>query len=137
MAGGEQSKARVAGGFRRQALQAFLPGFEEGANLAHLHRLEQLGQHARHDAAVFQRIGKARRFAGAVGQYAPGAIGAAHQIGGIEMDVPGRGRRLVGFRNSGAQRPQIGVAGINKCRRQMPVFQQLAGAIEIGKHQFQ
>ena len=104
---------------------------EERRHALDIHRLVEVGKGARQHQAVFQRIARARRRLGAVVQHPPAAIGAAADIGRIEVKMAAAGRF------DAADRAQIFVAAGNRGRRHRAIGDQPALAIEIAQHHFE
>ena len=66
---------------------------EERRHALDIHRLVEVGKGARQHQAIFQRVARPRRRLRAVVQHPPAPIGAAADIGRIEVKM--RGRRAV------------------------------------------
>ena len=125
----QQSDARlVAVGAGAQAVAERL---EERRHALDIHRLVEIGKGARQHQAIFQRVARARRRLGAVVQHPPAPVGAAADIGGIEVQIA-PARRL-----DAANRAQIFVAAGNRGRRHRAIGDQPALAVEIAQHHFE
>ena len=104
---------------------------EERRHALDIHRLVEVGKGARQHQAIFQRVAGTRRRLGAVVQHPPAPIGAAADIGRIEVKMAAAGRF------DAANRAQIFVAAGNRGRRHRAVGDQPALAIEIAQHHFE
>ena len=137
MAGGQQrDAARVADAAslwrRHLAVQRVLPEFREVLQRAEQVGGEEFREDAAEPAAVFQRMGQTVGPAGAVRQHAPCAVGAAHQVGGVELQQPGA--RLRGRLAAGTE--EAGIA-IDQGRRQDALGEQTLRAVEVAQHRVQ
>ena len=104
---------------------------EERRHALDIHRLVEIGKGARQHQAIFQRVAGARRRLRAVVQHPPAPVGAAADIGGIEMKI------AAARRFDAANRAQIFVAAGNGGRRHRAIGDQPALAIEIAQHHFE
>ena len=111
--------------------QAVAERLEERRHALDIHRLVEIGKGARQHQAIFQRIAGARRRLGAVVQHPPAPVGAAADIGGIEMQI------AAARRFDAANRAQIFVAAGNRGRGHRAIGDQPALAIEIAQHHFE
>ena len=126
---GEQANARlVAVGAGAQALAK---RFEERRHPFDIHRFVQGSEGARQHQPVFQRITGPRGRLRAIVQDPPASIGAAADIGGIEIEVSPAGRL------DAAHRAQIFSTAGDRRRRHRAFRDQAALAVEIVQHQLQ
>lgn len=123
-AGGEDDGAAFAGG---QGEQAIAPILEEAAELADGAVVENVGECAGADEAIFERVAGAGGRLGAIGNDPPLAIGRAGEVDGVavEPDLAGHIDAVAG--------PEKARVGEDEFRRQGAVLQQLLFAVDIAE----
>ena len=125
----DQRRLLAAGHFTRRPLrQTILQGAEEIRQMLHAQIAELLGEGARDNQPVFQRISCTGRDLRAVGDHPPAAIRRACEIGCVKMQ-PGIARRL-----DPLTRPEKAVMAINQRRRQGAILEQSLLTVEIPEH---
>ena len=107
-AGGQQHGAVAARMAQRQ--NVFAIGVEEGGQPRHPQAGEILREGLRHHQPVFQRIPQPAGRVGTAGQHPPRSVGAARQVGGIQMhmNIPGRARATERAQELGMAGHQMG-----------------------------
>ena len=113
---------------RRHGGQRMVPAVDEGPQMPHRDRAEGLGQAARQHAADLQRIARARRHLGMVGQHMPAPVAQPHQVDGILGEVARRPAAVGGA--AGAQEMAV---GMDQHRRHQPLGQHLLRPVEVGQ----
>ena len=125
-AGGQEADARVdALGLARHAGAELL---EEARQPLDVDRLVEVGEGAGEGEAVLQRIARARGGLRAVAQHPPSPVGAAADVGGIEVEI------APAHRPQPAERMQEIAASRHGGRGQMAVAHHIAGAVDVGEH---
>ena len=112
---------------RAQFQDAFAVGIEEGGQPRHPHVAEAFGKGLGDDQPVFQCIAQPARRIGAAGGDLPAAVGAARQVGGIQMHMHALRR------GGAAQRAQeLGMAG-DQMGRQHALLDQPLRTIDVAE----
>ena len=108
-AGGQQHDARVVFVPRGQGLQAFAERLEEWGQPLHPAIAERFGQRPRHHDAIFEGVAGAGRRLGAIREYPPTTVGAAAEVGGVQMQIAARRhtQAMNGSQKSGIGKDQL------------------------------
>ncbi len=124
-AGGEQDDQRRLVVGRRPVRQAVAQRGEEVRQVMHAQVAEQLGEHARDDQAVFQRVARPGRRLGAVRDHPPASVRRARQVGGVQVQMHAARRRDAVRR---AQEPGM---PMHQRRGQQPLAHQPLLAVDV------
>ena len=115
---------------RRQRPQCLPAAFQEGAQRFDELIAKDFRDDAREVAAVLQHIPQTARLVGAVRQHAPYPVGAAHQVGGVDVQV--FHRRPVGARDAAG--PQERRIAIDEFGRNRARAQQCPRPMDVGQN---
>ena len=122
----QQRQTRPLGAGGRHHVQHVLPCGEELRHAAGRLRAEQFWNRAVQGAAVFQRVGAARRIRGAIGDHVPASIRSAQQLGRVEME-----QLTVGPAVRGVAGAEEGRVGIDQGGRNPTFGKQVLPAIDV------
>ncbi len=127
--GAEQHDARVVGVGRRDLLQRGAQGAEERGEAVHLGIAVEAGEDARDHHPVLERVARARRRLGVVGQHraVTGAVTGEVDRGGEQLLVAGHPDLVARAQEAGVGEDELG--------RQHAAAEQVAWAVEIGEDQ--
>ena len=128
-AGGEDAGAGV--GVVGEALQRVAEGAEEAGEAVDVGLGVEVGEDARGGDAVLQREAGAGGGLGAVAEHPPGAVGAAAELEGDEMEV------VAAARGDADQRAQPFAAAGDEAGGEVAVGDEAVGAVEVGDDGFE
>jgi len=113
---------------RRERREAILLATEKVGDMLDMQVAEHLGEDARNDQPVLQRVARPRGRLRAVGDDPPAAVRRTCEVDRIMMQ-PDAARRL-----DPLARPQVTVLAVHQRRRQQAFREQSLFAVEVGQH---
>ena len=130
-AGGQQHDPRVLLVAGRERPQGVAQRLEEWGEPLHPAVAERLGECARDDDAVLEGVAGPRRGLRAVAEHEPAAVGAAPEVGRVEVQVPAAGDA------DAVDRPQESGVRVDQLRRDQALLEEPLRAVQVVEDQFQ